>query len=406
MNLLLELRDTSSRLQKEVILSRATELEQRVFNYAYDKNKVFRIKAVGAIDLNDLGEPDVELFDILDGLVDGSYSGDEARYQVQHYAEQHGDLIKLIVRKDLDCGVTATTVNKVFPGLVPQFKVQLAKEVPLGQVDFPCLMQIKYDGVRIVIIKRDTGEVEFYTRNGKRVELPKIAEILNTTKLSSFMLDTEVTLFSGTMDDRTTVSGMINSAMHGGTIDEDLIRFNVFDAMTVEEFETTYCHRTYKNRFKQVLFILETMQSEHLIPALTMLVDTKEQANYVYEALVEQGYEGAILKSEEHLYTFKRSKDWVKLKETKTADLKCIGYEEGEGKYEGAIGALHLAGVVEGKEVLVSVGSGLTDIQRFCNPEHYMNKTIEVKYNTVIQDSATNQWSLFLPRFKWIRFDK
>jgi len=404
--MLKELRATTSRLDKEAILSRAIPLELDVFNYANDYGKVYHVKQVGCIDMNNLGEPSDELFNELDYILNSSFTPTEIMGVVDTFADTHGDLIRLIVRKNLDCGATAKTVNKVFPGTIPEFNIQLAKEVPLAKVSFPCLAQIKYDGVRLVIIKRRGTHAEFYTRNGKLVALPKLSAKLDKTSLSSFVLDSEVTLLTGKMEDRTSVSGLINSAMHGGQVDEDCLRFNVFDAMTVEEWDDSKCFRTYKNRFKQTMFILETMQDEQFIPALTMPVDSVEQVNGIYNELIAEGYEGLILKTEDHKYTFKRSKDWVKMKETKSADLMCTNVIGGDGKYTGMIGALTVSGLVEGHEVVVNVGSGMTDAQRSYAPHEYAGKTIEVKYNAVIQNSTTKAWSLFLPRFTCVRIDK
>jgi len=145
---------------------------------------------------------------------------------------------------------------------------------------------------------------------------------------------------------------------------------------------------------------------EPLELAVTNEAHNKEAVEELYEEVIAQNYEGLILKRADHLYTFKRSKDWVKLKEIKTADLKCVGVQEGTGKYEGMIGALMCEGMVEGKFVTVNVGSGLSDVQRSLDDIQYIGETIEVKYNSVIRDSVTNQFSLFLPRYAIARFDK
>lgn len=94
------------------------------------------------------------------------------------------------------------------------------------------------------------------------------------------------------------------------------------------------------------------------------------------------------------------------MKATDTADLLCVGYNEGIGKYEGMIGSLICEGMIDGKLIIVNVGSGLNDNDRQRDPHKYIGKTIEVAYNKVIQDSKTYQYSLFLPRFLQVRSDK
>lgn len=310
-----------------------------------------------------------------------------------------------LVNKDLRCGVGATLFNSVHKKAIDQFKVQLAKAVPIMDLKYPMLAQLKYDGVRLIAIN-DDGDTKFYTRNGKQAILPELKKILDEGEYVNYILDSEITLATGKQEDRTKISGMINSAMHGGSINEDNVRLNVFDFMMLNDWNEGRCDEPYSVRFATMYSLLERLQSEHFIPAVTLTIGTAEDASEYYQEVIDAGYEGLILKSEAHLYSFKRSKDWVKVKETKTADIKCVGWQEGTGKYAGIIGTLVCTGVVEGKNVEVKV-AGLSIMAAAIDPDvNYVNKTIEVKYNTVIQDSVTGGYSLFLPRFSCVRFDK
>jgi DNA ligase-1 len=403
MLLLKKLRESAGAYDKRRLLETAHELEKMVFNYALDPYKVYHINSFPVVEIDE-GEPDLEMFDLLDKLLEGELRGNAARDAVNAYAKNNGSLIKKICQKKLRCGCSAKTVNIAFPGLVPMFEVQLAKEVPLAQIKYPKLVQIKYDGVRIIAIKRGDN-VKFRTRNGKEVNLPLFGELISKIT-GDFILDGEMTLASGKTDDRTTVSGMINSAMHGGNINQRKMVFNVFDAMTLKHWERTDCPVGYEDRLKLVNVLVDDINSSMVTVALTLHAKDRATLDYQYDKVIQQGYEGLILKDRNHLYTFKRSKDWIKLKEVKTADLVCIGYIEGEGKYEGQIGALTCKGEVEGKQIVVNIGSGLTDADRACPPEAYLDKTIEIKYNSTIQDSVSSEYSLFLPRFVMVRYDK
>ena len=94
------------------------------------------------------------------------------------------------------------------------------------------------------------------------------------------------------------------------------------------------------------------------------------------------------------------------MKAVKTADLKCVDTFEGLGKYTGMLGGVICVGEVEGKLIKVRVGSGLTDCHRAMPDSEFLDRVIEVKYNTIIKDSNNDHWSLFLPRFVGVRFDK
>ena len=404
MNLVDKISNASGYIAKEHLLRDISYEWWQTFIYAYSIDSVYKLKFHNP-SLGSTGEPTKEMFNILNDILDGRLHGDEARNAVEAFAQVNGNLIKRICNKDLRCGVTATTFNKVYPGAIPQFNVQLAKEAPIETLEYPMLAQLKYDGVRLIAIVSDT-KVTFKTRNGKKVKLPKLAAAISKINAVNFMLDGEITYTSGKMEDRTGISGAINSAMHGGAVDESNMVFNVFDTMSKLQLECSKCNLPYSERYTTAMKLVGAADSEMVVLATTNEVHSPEGVNTLYSAAIEQGYEGLILKPHEHLYTFKRSKDWVKLKEIKTADLTCVGIEEGSGKYEGMIGALMCKGEVEGKDVIVNVGSGLTDLDRSLLARDYYGQLIEIKYNSLIQDSVSRSWSLFLPRFVRVRTDK
>jgi len=283
-------------------------------------------------------------------------------------------------------------------------KAMKAKEVPLDKLDYPLWAQLKYDGVRIITTIKE-GKIRLRTYNGNDVNLPYMRDIFRASHYNNIMLDGEMVIYNGTMSNRTTVSGMINSAMHGGTINERILNYAIFDTMSIQEFESCNCNILYKDRYWKALDIITTIGMPLTI-ARNIVVQSSKEVIELSEQMYRDGYEGLILKSVNHLYSFKRDKAWAKIKQTKTADLKCIDVTEGTGKYEGMIGALICEGIVEGKNVLVKAGSGLSDNQRARSFDYYINKIIEIKYNSIIKDTVTGKWSLFLPRFVHVRFDK
>ena len=403
MKLIHQLRAMNSNAAKQVMLKGISELEWKTFVYALHPDSMYHMtmEETGS----ELGEPTEQMFTLLNQILDGDLRGDQAKAAVRSFANQNGELILLVVNKKLRCGVTTTTFNKVHPGSIPQFMVQLAKEVPLVNLRFPVLAQLKYDGVRL-IAKIRNRECTFWTRNGKQVNLPDLKKEIESFPFDNYILDGEIVLSHGLQVDRTSISGMINSAMHGGHVIETAMVFHVFDTMPLSSFEACDNPTPYADRFGHLQFIWDKTESTKVQIAITNEVFNHESLTALYEAALGQGYEGLVLKYPSHRYTFRRSKDWIKIKEVKTADLKCVGVQAGTGKYTDMIGALICQGEVEGKKINVNVGSGLTDIQRSMDDIHYIGETIEVKYNTLIQDSVRGGWSLFLPRFVEIRIDK
>jgi DNA ligase-1 len=404
MKLINLLRSTNSRVLKEQALKDISYAEWRTFVQAYHPDYIYHLKFV-SVGMDNLGEPSEAMFELLDKIIYGTYKGKKARERVHSFASANGDLIKLICNKDLNCGVTAKTFNKVFPDSIPMFEVQLAKEVPLKEVKYPVLAQIKYDGVRI-IAKVEERICTFKTRNGKIVHLPELAAQIEDMPFDNYILDGELVLAGGLQEDRTKISGMVNSAMHGGRVDESDMVLYCFDTMPLSNFDAAHCDDIYEDRFTVLRSILASTMSPQLELAPTNEIHNAEAATLLYEGALAMGYEGLVLKYPNHKYTFKRSKDWIKIKEVKHADLRVVDIQEGTGKYEGMIGALVCVGEVEGKRIRVSVGSGLSDIQRGMDDIEFIQETVEVLYNSVIKDSITNEWSLFLPRFVQVRHDK
>lgn len=79
-----------------------------------------------------------------------------------------------------------------------------------------------------------------------------------------------------------------------------------------------------------------------------------------FEEIARLGLEGAMAKRRLSTYQIgKRSRDWLKLKATKTLDCVIVGYTPGEGWRSGYFGALALGAYREGKlEFLGRVGTG------------------------------------------------
>ena len=414
MHILTKLKKAPGRLAKESLLREffkdASPTELKVFEYALNPDIVFGLKAVGRIDWNQLGPASAKLFNLLDKLKDRKLTGSQAQREVLDFARAHGHLIKLILSKKLDCGVTAKTINKIRPGTVNvgfAKKAMKATEATSKLMRFPLEAQIKFDGVRLLIVK-EQGSTTFYTYNGKKVRLPRTKELVDRCKyFDNGILDCEVTLATGKMIDRSRISGMINSAMHGGAINETVLVFNAFDYLHIDEWHKEECKKTFVTRnhiVKDICIHLDDFAQFKAADSLRVRNET--EVLQMYEHAISLGYEGLVLKHPSHLYEFKRSKSWLKMKEVKTADLLCTGITDGTGKYAGMIGALECEGFVEGKKIYVSVGSGLTDADRSLGKDHYIGCTIEVKYNSVVQDKVTKIHKLFLPRFVMRRFDK
>ena len=277
---------------------------------------------------------------------------------------------------------------------------QLAASLSLDKTDFPRLAEIKYDGIRVLYIKEGSS-VRFMTRNGNYFNCPLIKDRLEKKYAGiDVVLDGEFIHSVGKQKDRTTISGEVNSALHGNIRFSENTQFCVFDCLTIEEYNNQFSGKSLTERRERL---------KNKFPELGgRMVHNADEANRYYDYVLSEGFEGLILKQMHSTYNFKRDKSWVKMKATKTADLKCTGIKVGktDSQFDGAIGSLLCVGFVEGVAVEVSVGSGLTNDDRFKHPSNYLGKIIEVKYNDITKDSKTGINSLFLPRYSCVRIDK
>ena len=127
-----------------------------------------------------------------------------------------------------------------------------------------------------------------------------------------------------------------------------------------------------------------------------------------FEAIVEAGGEGVVLKYDAGLYGDQKA--WVKVKGQWTADVVVMGYTSGEGKYKGQIGAVRFGQyprrVASESITLTECGqcSGMDDALRLeltHNGKKYMGKVMEIMHNGREPTGAFRH-----PRFKRWRDDK
>ena len=135
------------------------------------------------------------------------------------------------------------------------------------------------------------------------------------------------------------------------------------------------------------------------------VIFSREEAFVQYNLNLKNGLEGCILKNPNATWSSKRSNDYLKMKAELTADLLVIGYKLGEPgtKFATVLGALICT--TSDSKLVVNVGSGFKDFERE-DPESYVGKIVEVKYNEVISSKNATTNSLFLPIFSCIREDK
>ena len=147
---------------------------------------------------NGQGLPWTAFVELADKLQARELTGHAARDAIElamgvATTEQWNDWYRRILIKDLRCGVSEKTVNKVVPGTVPVFTCALAhdslkhEKKMMGKKQ----IEIKLDGVRVLVVIHDVNgnKIEMYSRNGKQFHnFDHIIEEIRTVVVSILCL--------------------------------------------------------------------------------------------------------------------------------------------------------------------------------------------------------------------------
>ena len=193
-NVISTLEDHNSRLDKEAIILAQAEAGNSEFfqgaRLALDPMITFGLKQIPEKKDEDGAGLDWDSFSlIITGFVNRSLTGNLARDTVAKMMKsatkaQWNGWYRRILIKDLRCGVSEKTVNKVVEKkyasyAIPVFGCQLAHDSANheSKVAGKKLIEVKLDGVRVITIVRTDGRVDMFSRNGKELaNFPTITE--------------------------------------------------------------------------------------------------------------------------------------------------------------------------------------------------------------------------------------
>jgi len=382
------------------------ETLKRVLKLSLDQTIQFWVKKVPKISLRiDVKHPrtDAEIWELLFNVLEmcqaRELTGNAAREAildvlVQVTPEDEYWMRRLIQKKSA-VGIARTTTNKVFPGLITTFKVQLAdkwNEKTAKKMPDRVFAEPKLDGIRLLSIVRN-GTCESYARSGKRISNFDDTIGKELASLPEGVYDGEV------MDEDFTALMRQYRRKTGANVTKSYL--TVFDYVTLEEWDNRKGTVTMRARrdLLEDIFMANRLEGVFLIEQVE--VDKSMDAIAVWQAKWESlGFEGAMVKNPDAVYKFGRSRDMLKVKSFIDIDLEVIGFKEGTGKNIGKLGSLF----VDHNGVEVNVGSGFDDEQRveiWNNQDDFLGTTAECRYQ-----EETDDGSLRFPTFVCWRLDK
>jgi DNA ligase-1 len=440
-----KLNESDSRLHKEDVLKQALEAatlgstNAQVFlgllKACYNPYVTFGVKQIpDTVGIVGAENPWQAFNELLVQLSQRQLTGHAARDAILEIAERFNSdewntFCAPVLRRDMRAGISSTTINKICKKTdyeIPLFGCQLATNSE-GRPEMKGMKRLepKLDGVRVLmtVIPSDFGlTVVSYSRNGKVFEnFTHIEEQISNNwvkmvraclgidlgrSINGFVLDGEVI--------GNTFQELMRQARRKTDVQADDSVFNIFDIIPLNEFREGHWNAQLRKRIAlldSMRGVIDEMPNVELLPHIMVDLDTaagKDQLERYAKDNVNAGFEGIMIKNMDAPYLCKRSTDWMKWKPTITVDLEVVGVEEGTGRNVGRLGALVCAGVDDGKEISVNVGSGFSDGNRddyWTNRNVVIGRTCEVLCDVITQNQD-GTYSLRFPRFVRFRDDK
>jgi DNA ligase-1 len=419
-NIIKLLEEDNSRLAKEAILLEALDEGLPEFfeglTMALDPLVTFGVKQVPESTIDGQGLAWPVFKELCRKLIDRSLTGHAARDAIilckdTATVAQWNDWYRRILIKDLRCGVSEKTVNKVAPGTVPVFTCALAHDSAKHEKKMVGKKQIeiKLDGVRVITIIRG-NKVEMFSRNGKQFHnfghiIEEIERVLETNPAPyDLVLDGEV--MSANFQD------LMKQVHRKDNVQNKDAVLHLFDLCPLAEFQNGGW--TKPQVFRSAAVKAWVKQHTDVLQHVTALdweevnLDTQEgqdRFTALNKAAVEGGYEGVMIKDIDAPYECKRTHAWLKAKPFIEVTLEVVDVEEGTGRNAGRLGALVCRGEDDGRMVEVNCGSGFSDSDRdtFWNSRDALVKQlVEVRADAITQNQD-GTYSLRFPRFKTFR---
>ena len=417
-----ELEGNDSRLVKEAVVKVAAVQGNDIFfagcRLALDSMVTFGLKQIPEKqDADGPGLPWDTFSDIVERLVDRTITGNAARDTVaemmlESTQEEWNGWYRRILIKDLRCGVSEKTINKVVEKInvnyiVPTFSCQLAHDSANheGKLAGQKLIEVKLDGVRVITVVWPDGRVLQFSRNGK--------ELVNFEHIKQ-----ELALNASTFTEPMVLDGEVMSSSFQDLMKQVHRKDNVaasdavlwlFDALPLSAFEagvynikqrdrSSWLHNWYGTK------LTKSMANVRCLDQATIDLDTEEGQKLfrMYnKSAIENGYEGIMIKDLDADYECKRTASWLKLKPFIELSLAVVDFEEGTGRNADRLGAIICEGEDDGRRIRVNVGSGFSDANRdsyWVDRSAIIGHVAEVRADAITQNQD-GTYSLRFPRF-------
>lgn len=258
------------------------------------------------------------------------------------------------------------------------------EEKRLAKWSPPYIVQPKYDGVRCRALRTETGTLLLSSEENIIFSVPHLNELLNKIANLPNELDGELYCHGMSFEDIVSITSRTQN-LHP---DHKRIQYHVFDVV---------------NDAPQMQRQLTIEQLRGISPWLAVapfyLCYNLEQVLSAYDKIIEDHYEGIIVRHLNNLYERKRSTLVMKFKPKKQDEYEITGYQEEidkEGMEKGSLGALVCK---SGDGNLFNVGTGFSAEQRqilWEVRETLPGRLARVKYQHITSGRAVPRFPVFV----------
>ena len=217
-------------------------------------------------------------------------------------------------------------------------------------------VEIKHDGWGTAS-RREHGQINIYTRGGKRLDLPHLSEAVDKALPPGYFFHHELTHPEGFQAISTAIAQK-----------DELLQLMIFDMPSESVFVDGFDTRMYDER-KALLY--DTIEFDKTCPInrvpYKIMDNTKECQSY-FKDVISHGNEGIVIKRLNSIYNAGKTNDWLRLKRIETQDCEIVGVEYNHVR--------HSYIVLDESGIRCRVAAGVA----IPCPEDIMGKLVEVRH--------------------------
>lgn len=393
---------------------------QEILNFVYSPRIV---TGISEKKLNREGLPKDDIFigtyritDLMNFLKENNTGTNESVALCQEYLECTSnsierDMTRALIIKDMPIGISASTINKVWPNLVPVFKLMKGKKYEAKEINAPFTLSLKLDGNSATVFNLEE-ETYVLSRSGATMEgLEHIIQFYRENLPLGYVFCGEILAYNKDFLTHSDLFRLSNGIINSKRMDEKInTQHIVFDRVPYKEYQAGKFSEKFSERRDDIVELLRqykayanfgynkpVMRVPYYHAGITdnsLIADELQRVNL-------DGLEGLMLNFDDDVYKFGPANGLQKVKEFYTMDLLVVGITEHvRGNKVGSI-------VVGYKDNVVGV-SGIVDSLRldwWNSPGDIIGKVVEVGYFRKSKDKNGKE-SLQFPSFIRVRHDK